>query len=226
VYEAESLLTYLHTSGHDLRAVAMFEVAFAGLFHRRQPRALLQVIVDDPAAFVELHQFRYLPTEKVNPKAMGFFMTGEHLRCVPGQTGDQIDRAYLLSWVHQTRGLLNEVGMRASGDRAIGALISAGPHGEDGAWPAEAVRDVLDLGDADDLRDGFGIGLFNNGGFTWRNPYDGGQQERETAARYQAWADKIETVWPHTAQTLRDYAESLQALGRRWDREAEDDHDE
>jgi hypothetical protein len=116
--------------------------------------------------------------------------------------------------------------MRRSGDRAIGALISAGPDGEDGAWPTEAVRDVLDLEGADELRDGFGIDLFNNIGFTSRGLYDGGQQERESAAKYLAWADKVETTWPHTTQVLRDHAESLQAWGRRWDRKAEDDHDE
>ncbi|SHF82997.1 hypothetical protein [Streptoalloteichus hindustanus] len=225
-YAVESLLTYMHASGHSLRQVAMWEMAFASLLHNRQPRALLELIADDAVAFVELHQFRYLPTEKVNPSAMGFFMTGERLRCVPGQTGDGVDRVRLLDWVRQARGLLNEAGLRRTGDQAIGALISAGPDGEDGAWPAEAVRDVLDLEDADELRSGFRMGLINNIGVTTRGLYDGGEQERESAAKYLAWADKVEAGWPHTAQVLRDHAASLQQEGRYWDRSAEDDHDE
>jgi hypothetical protein len=225
-YAVETLVTYLHRTGHDLRAVARWEIAFSGGFHDRQLRALLEVIAADPRAFVELHQFRYLPTEKLNPKAMAFFMTGEGLRCVPGQTGDLVDRERLLGWVEQVREALHQAGMRRTGDRAVGTLISAGPSGEDGAWPAEAVRDVLELEDAYELWDGFGLGLANNSGLSTRGVYDGGQQERETAAQYVAWADQVESGWPRTAQVLRDHADSLLAEGRHWDKEAEDDHDE
>ena len=224
-YAVQRLLEYLQGTGHALNQVAKWEIAFAGLFHDRQPRALLELITADPKAFVDLHQFRYLPTEKLNPKAMGFFMTGMRLRRVPGQAGDQVDRAYLLDWVSRARGLLREADMLVSGDEAIGSLISAGPVGEDGAWPAEGVRDVLELEDADDLRNGFGIGIANNRGFTSRGAYDGGSQEREAAAEYEGWADQVESGWPHTARVLRDHAESLRSWGERWDRKAEDDHD-
>jgi hypothetical protein len=225
-YAVGKLLDHLHITGHDLAEQAMFEVVFAPLLHDRQPRALVERIMQDPAAFLELHQFRFLPTEKLNPKAMRFYMTAESLRCVPGQTGEQVDSAHLLDWVRQTRTLLNEAGMLTSGDRAIGTLISAGPDGQDGAWPTEAIRDILDLDDAHDLREGFLHVLFNGIGFTSRGVYDGGQQERQQAAKYETWANQIDTTWPHTAQTLRDHADSLHALARRADREAEDDHDE
>jgi len=225
VYAVQILLEYLQDAGHSLHQVAKWEIAFAGLFHDRQPRALLELIAADPETFVELHQFRYLPTEQLNPKAMGFFMTGERLRCVPGQDGERVDGAYLAEWVRQVRSLLDDIGMVRSGDRAIGALISAGPAGQDGAWPAEAVRDVLELVDTDEVAEGFGLGLANSGGATWRGVYDGGQQERDSAAKYSAWADAVENGWPRTARVLRDHAASLRAWGERWDREAEDDHD-
>ncbi|MGC7102500.1 hypothetical protein ACPZ19_48190 [Amycolatopsis lurida] len=226
VYSINTLVNYLRDAGQSLRGVAWWEIAFARLFHDRQPRALLELIAADPANFVELHQFRFLPSEELNPKALHFFMTGERLRCIPGRTGDQVDRERLRSWVEHARLLLDEVGLRRSGDRSIGALISDGPAGQDGAWPAEAVRDVLELEDADELREGFGIGLANNAGFPTRGVYDGGQQERQTAANYSTWADIVENDWPHTAQFLRDYADALRSWGRRWDSEAEDDHDE
>ncbi|WP_143467028.1 toll/interleukin-1 receptor domain-containing protein [Lentzea kentuckyensis] len=225
-YEVGKLLTYLHVGGHDLPAVAKWEISFSGLFHDRRPSALLELIAADPRAFVELHQFRYLPTGKLNPRAMAFFMTGEGLRCVPGQTGDLIDGERLLGWVRQAREALAEADLLSSGDRSIGSLISAGPKGEDGAWPAEAVRDILELEDAYDLRDGFGIGLANNNGFSTRSLYEGGRREREEAAQYAAWADQVESSWPYTAQVLRDHAGSLLAQGRYWDKRAEDDQDE
>ncbi|MFS8102179.1 toll/interleukin-1 receptor domain-containing protein [Lentzea alba] len=225
-YEVGKLLTYLHVIGHDLQAVARWEIVLSGLFHNRQPKALLELIAADPRAFVELHRFRYLPTGKLNPMAMAFFMTGEKLRCVPGQTGDRVDREFLLGWVRQARKALADADLLSSGDRSIGSLISAAPKGEDGAWPVEAVRDVLELEDAHELRDGFGIGLANNDGFSTRGPYEGGRQEREEAAQYTAWADHVESGWPYTAQTLRDHAESLLAQGRYWDQRAEDHQDE
>ncbi|MBN6034738.1 TIR domain-containing protein [Amycolatopsis sp. 195334CR] len=226
VYSIGRLLTYLCHAGQSLRGVASWEIAFARIFHDRRPRALLELIAADPANFVELHRYRFLPDEKLNPEAIQFFMTGERLRCIPGRSGDQVDREGLRSWVEQARLLLDEVGMRRSGDRSIGTLLSDGPAGEDGAWPAEAVREVLELEDADELRVGFGIGLANNVGFSTRGVYDGGQQERQTAANYLTWADAVENDWPHTAQVLRDHAESLRSRGRHWDSKAEDDHDE
>lgn len=225
-YEVGSLISHLHDSGHDLHSVARWEIAFAALFHDRTPSALLELIAADPAAFVELHRFRYLPTGKLNPKAMVFYMTAERLRCVPGQTGDRVDRERLLGWVRHVREALNDSELRRSGDRAIGRLISAGPGGEDGAWPVEAVRDVLDLEDAYEVREGFDTGLFNNNDVSTRNPYDGGRVERKTSEQYAAWAGQIESRWPLTAQVLRNHVESLQSEGRYWDRKAEDDHDE
>ncbi|MEV7548581.1 toll/interleukin-1 receptor domain-containing protein [Amycolatopsis sp. NPDC089917] len=225
-YAVEALVNYLHATGCPRQEVASWEIAFSSLLHNRQPRALLSWIADDPIAFVELHKFRYLPTEKINPRAMGFYMTGQRLRCIPGQNGDQVDGPRLLEWLHQVRELLRGIDMLRSGDLAIGALISAGPLGDDGAWPAEAVRDVLDLDDADDIRDGFGIGLFNNAGFSTRGVYDGGQRERSSAEKYKTWADRVENDWPYTAEVLRDFAASLKAQARHWDKEAEDDHDE
>jgi hypothetical protein len=225
-YEAGKLLAYLHATGHDLHVVARWEIALAALFHDRPPSALLELIAADPRAFVELHQFRYLPTGKLNPRAMAFFMTGERLRCIPGQTEDRVDREFLLGWVRQAREALAEADLLSSGDKSIGSLISAGPNGQDGAWPIEAVRDVLELDDAHELRDGFAIGLANNNGFSTRNLYEGGRQEREEAARYTAWADQVESSWPYTAQVLRGHADSLLAWGRYWDKRAEDDQDE
>ncbi|TDP89637.1 TIR domain-containing protein [Labedaea rhizosphaerae] len=225
-YAVGSLLTYLHSTGHDPRDVARFEVAFASLLHDRQPVALLAMISADPGFFVELHQVRYLPTEKLNPKALGFYMTGLQLRCVPGQDGNTVDKTYLLDWVHKARRRLKDIEMENTGDREIGALISAGPDGVDGAWPSEAVREVLELEDADRLHEGFRLGLANNRNFTSRGVFDGGEQERELAAPYDAWADTVEPEWPQTAQVLRDHAESLRGQARHWDREAEDDHDE
>lgn len=224
-YEVETLISHLHQSGHDLHAVARWEIAFTTAFHGRTPIALLELIAADPAEFVELHRLRYLPTGMVNPRMFVFHLAAEQLRCLPGQIGDRVDRERLFGWVRHVREALNGSELSRSGDRAIGKLISAGPAGEDRAWPAEAVRDVLELEDAYEVRDGFGRGL-DNSDVSIRNPYDGGPRERKTAQQYADWAEQVESGWPRTAQVLRDHAESLRSEGRYWDRRAEDDHDE
>ncbi|PPK68534.1 hypothetical protein V5P93_004358 [Actinokineospora auranticolor] len=225
-YELERLLAYLRETDCAAREIVRWEVMFAGLFHDWQPQTLLDLISGDASAFVELHQFRYLPNGKLNPDATGFYLTAERMRRVPGHRDDVVDGKFLHGWVSAARELLLQANLRKSGDRSIGALISAGPVGADGAWPAEAIRDVLDLEDADEIRIGFLTGMSNDIGMTTRGVYDGGQQERASAAKYLAWAADVELDWPHTARVLRDHAESLRAQGRHWDREAEDDHDE
>jgi tRNA A-37 threonylcarbamoyl transferase component Bud32 len=63
------------------------------------------------------------------------------------------------------------------------------------------------------------IGLRNKRGMTSRGLTEGGQQEYDLAARYNAWAEAIEVTHPRTAAALRGVAESYREEGRRNDDE-------
>ena len=95
----------------------------------------------------------------------------------------------------------------------------------DGYSPSEPVRDLLDHPGGDLLASGFVIGVMSNQGFTFRGALEGGQQERDLAAKYDIFADQIAPGWPRAAAVLRQCAASYRRYARRWD-EADDSHDE
>jgi hypothetical protein len=51
--------------------------------------------------------------------------------------------------------------LRAIGDISIGHLVSRAVSGTDGAWPHEAVRDVLEVLGCNDLEQGMQMGVHN-----------------------------------------------------------------
>ena len=107
------------------------------------------------------------------------------------------------------------------GDEQIGQVLSGSPPGTDGAWPAEPVRELIEDIGSRELETGLHIGMTNSRGVTSRGIYDGGQQERELAARYRDWAKITASQWPRTSRVLRGLADDYERDARRMDLEAE-----
>ena len=100
-------------------------------------------------------------------------------------------------------------------------MLSASPMGTDGAWPAEPVRDVLDLFRSKPMIDGFEVGKSNRRGVTTRGLRDGGVLERDEAANYRAWAKAVSYEHPHTAKALDHLADRYQWQAQLQDEDAE-----
>jgi hypothetical protein len=67
------------------------------------------------------------------------------------------------------------------------------------------------------LEEALAIGRFNQRGVTMRSPYSGGQQERDLAARYQGWADRVRDKWPRAGAVLDQLARDYLADAQRED---------
>ncbi len=106
-------------------------------------------------------------------------------------------------------------------DSRIGNMLSVSPIGADGAWPAEPVREVIDLFRSKVMINGFSVGKSNRRGVTTRMPRDGGELERREAAKYRTWAKAIAYDHPHTAKALDALADSYEWEARRRDEDAE-----
>ncbi|HWD77850.1 MAG TPA: toll/interleukin-1 receptor domain-containing protein [Kribbella sp.] len=228
IYQVGRLLDFMIEAGTDAVAVARLELLYnPGLKYRRKPRVLYRILAEDPVAYVDLYCTVH-STEGANPAParVHSWLAMFEMRTVPGHTDDGLDEAVLKDWVSRARALFAERGRAESGDRSIGTVLSGSPDGADGAWPAEAVRDVLDVADGTFLREGFATGLANNRGMTVRDSYAGGEQERELAARYRAWAQRMNVGWPRVAAVLNRYAAELEREGRRNDGRADEVHDE
>lgn len=223
----------------DISKNTLIELEWAYLplleYSDRPAKVLPKEISEQPPLFVQLLCAVFKPSEdsgihEAEPEnishaqalATQSYNLLSHLSHLPG-TGDDgsIDGTVLKTWTQETRTLAQKVGRSEIADSQIGNLLSASPLGTDGHWPAEAVREVLDLYRSESMLNGFEIGKMNRRGVTSRIPSTGGQLERGEAAEYRRWAQAIETEYRYTAKALYHLAESYEDQARRHDEDAE-----
>lgn len=229
-YELGLLLDYLEAQGAETDDLARYEFLFFRLLeHHRQPRALFEAMSCDPSLFVDLVQRVYRgknePKRQLNERdqalAQHAWWVLNHWHDLPGRREDgTVDDDHLTSWVREARLAFAESDRADIGDEEIGRVLSASPPGSDGAWPAEPVRELIETIGSASIEGGFHIGVINARGITSRGVYDGGEQERELAARYRAWAQDT-ARWRRTSRLLRRLADSYEHDARRMDEEAQ-----
>ncbi|WP_255319404.1 helix-turn-helix domain-containing protein [Acetobacter indonesiensis] len=236
-YVTEALSVLDKREDVDRNALVMLEWNYLQLLeHSRRPaKVLLRALSEQPSLFIEMLKAIFRPSEEsgiVDPEPANF----EQARAVANQayrllslwdrlpgTRDNgtIDGQVLETWVKEARFLAKEVGRQDIADDKIGQMLSASPMGADGNWPAEPVREVLDLFHSKPMLEGFYIGKSNRRGVTSRLPQDGGEQERVLAAQYRTWAEAISFEHPHTAKALNGLAERYDWDAQRHDEDAE-----
>lgn len=204
------------------------------LRHSRRPaRRIMRALSEQPTLFVDLLKLMYRPgkdsgviepesedRELATANATQAFHLLRDWNRVPGTREDgTIDHARLADWINKARALANEVGRVHFADHQIGEVLSASPMGQDSVWPAEAVREVLDLFASKEMLGGFRAGKLNRRGVTSRD----GELARQEAAKYRAWAKAIRFDHPHTAKALHAIADSYDRDARRHDESAERD---
>jgi hypothetical protein len=99
------------------------------------------------------------------------------------------------------------------------------PKGADGAWPHEAVRELLEEVAGEHLERGISVGIFNRRGVVQRAIGEGGAQERTITERYADYARLLRDGWPRTARLMRAIANRYEAEARGEDTRAELEED-
>jgi hypothetical protein len=176
----------------------------------------------------------YLPSDGVSDSVDGLteeqaesiashaFSVLSHWRRVPGSDASgAIDGAKLQAWVLDVRRLASEARRSDIVDVKIGEILSAARRVDGQAWPPEPVRDVIDNLRSRPLESGFVTGLYNRRGVTMRMPTDGGEQERDLAAKYRLDAKAVALSWPRTSAVLDRIAASYDQDAAREDLSAE-----
>lgn len=188
----------------------------------RKPLALFEAMATDASLFVSLLTLVFHPasgehvepTEEKKKQAQAAFRALESFHLVPGQSGAELDGATLLKWVREVLRLTAEADRAKIGAQYAGKVMAHSPKdSSDGAWPARAVRDVLEEVGSEEMERGIIIERFNMRGVYSKSPYDGGAAERALAAEARGWADTC-AAWPRTAAMLARIAED-------WERYAE-----
>lgn len=192
-----------------------------------RPVVLHRELGRNPERFVELMKilFRSDDEDEVreyNPqlRTSGWALSRSWHTC-PGILPDgTLDREALFTWVKKARELLSECGRIGIGDEQIGEALAESPHGSDGAFPHEFVRELIEELENPIIERGFGVRVFNNRGVTMRSITEGGEQERAIAQRYEDFARKCADS-PRTAKMLRGISERYFADAKREDSSAE-----
>jgi addiction module HigA family antidote len=137
------------------------------------------------------------------------------LERIPGQ-GEAIEsnrEKKLTQWVARVRRLSSELDRAEIADICVGKLLAHAPVGEDGVWPNEAVRDVMEAMESEGISRGAHTGLYNARGAHWRA--EGGGQERGLAAKYRRWAEALHFTHPFVSSSL------LMSMVETYEHEAE-----
>ena len=222
-------------SGLKVENIRQLEWMYLRLFRfsEVQPNYLFKYVIENPDFFAQLviwifkrndgaeEKNEELSLEKQHQRAETAWELLDTLSMLPGSTGGNIDRDMLNSWVDVARTVFKESGRVGIGDSQIGTFLSGSQEGNDGIWPHESVRDVLERIKSEDIENGIECGRISARGVTTRHPYAGGLQERKLALSYQNDAEKIQLLWPRTASILRSIAESYERCADREDQSVE-----
>ena len=201
----------------------------------RPAKVLLKALSEQPSLFIEMLRAVFKASEEsgvVDPEpddpeharvvATQAYRLLELWNRIPGTRDDgTIDGEALEAWIKEARTLAKAAGREDVADSRIGSMLSASSMGADGNWPAEPIREVIDLFRSKPMIEGFRIGKANRRGVTTRMPRDGGELERQEAANYRKWAKAIACDHPHTAKALNALADTYELEARRHDENAE-----
>jgi plasmid maintenance system antidote protein VapI len=143
----------------------------------------------------------------------------DRIRRIPGTAEDgTIKIEDLKTWLSEVRAACARHGRTQIGDQMIGQLLSKAPSDADGTLPCRPVCEALEWMASPEVARGFTVGTRNLRGAHWRG--DGGDQEREIAARYLGWAQKLAYEYPYVGSLLESIADSYKHEAKSHDSDA------
>ena len=227
-----------HRDGLGAGRVAMLEWRYYSYLRRgREPGSpnLYREMARNPGLFVQLVGLAFKPASVERDSEAGPSETQKQMalnayrvlddwpasQFAPGIDDDgKLDAESLGTWVDRAREDLAAIDRADIGDEKIGTALASSPAEPNGDWPAEAVRDLLERMDSDDIDQGLLIALRNQRGVTSRAVTEGGEQERVLAERYRADSRRFQE-WPRTAAIFTSLAQSYEHDAGVHDRDAE-----
>ena len=138
----------------------------------------------------------------------------------PGTDGT-LDAEELDAWVQDARAGLAEAGRVEVGDLRIGEALAAAPSDpSDDDAPSEAVRNLIERLNNDEVDAGYQTAVFNLLGATSRGLTEGGTIERGLAGKYRDISQRYRS-WPRTAAIFDALSASYEGTGDEADQRAE-----
>lgn len=213
--------------GTDPEDLFRVEWAYLPLLDRDNgvsPKLLENRLASDPVFFCEVIRLIYRskkegksekkPSEQERTIAENAWRLLQEWRTPPGMLPDGVFSSVQFGeWLGYVKEACAESGHLEVALTHVGQVLIYCPPDSKGLWIDEAVADALNAKDAEKMRNGFNIELFNSRGVHWVDPT--GKPERELAEQYRQKAEEVENAgYQRFATTLRGVAE---AYGREAD---------
>lgn len=225
----------LENSGEmSRRELAVLEFAFhEALRHDKHgPKNLYAEMLSDPSLFMECVCLVYKPRngpresepvdEGKQALARAAWSVLHNGRGMPGaDASGTVDPDTFHEWLARFRTLARELDRAEVADTTLGQWLTSCPADPDGQWPCQIVCKLLDQQDAEDIRDGFAVGVYNGRGVTSRAYDEGGEQERALSTRYRTISESLCASHPHAAAMFENIAKSYERDARRNDDDAQ-----
>jgi hypothetical protein len=195
----------------NLERLARLEWTFLPIFDRHEfaPMALQKELARSSGFFAEIVALVYRAeddeekvevTDQERARAERGYDLLQSWGILPGvNEAGEIDGSAIARWVHEARAALAEKGRQKVGEQHIGVILSYSPQGSDGAWPHEAVREIIESPGSEEIERGIELGVYNRRGWVTRKLLEGGEQEREIAKQFGDYASSLAARWPRTA---------------------------
>lgn len=215
-------LAYLDVLARSFRGGDQQQIPNLERYIEEHPELFVQAVVwtykrkdhgEDPAEFRVTEGRKHL--------AQRGYRLLKVIKRIPGQdkANKEEQQEKLAEWVATVRRSCAELERGEIADMCLGKLFSNAPVGEDGVWPNEAVRDVMEELQSKDISYGACVGLYNARGAYWCG--GGGCQEQELADKYRAWADALQFTHSFVSSSLlRQMEKKYEVVAKKQDTEA------
>lgn len=188
------------------------------------PKLLESMLAGDPEFFCEAIRMIYRskkekqpskePTEATKAIADNAWQLLYEWRTPPGTQEDGTFNAeHFNDWLQRVKYICIESGHLEVALIKIGEVLIHAPPDPDGLWVHRAVATALNEHDAEDIRDGYSVGIYNSRGAYCVDPT--GKPEKELAEQFRRKSEEVENAG------FQRFAFTLRVLAARYEREAE-----
>ena len=214
-----------NTNAGDLLKVEWTYLPLLDGYHGASPTLLENSLATNPDFFCEVIRLIYrskkkpkaekTPTEKEKDIATNAYQLLHEWRTPPGmQSDDTFSKEHLVQWLESVKTACTESGHIEVALSHVGNVLIHCPPDPDGLWIHRAAAEVLNAKNAEIMRRGFSLAVFNARGVHTVDPT--GKPELELAEKYKKQAEEVENAgYQRFASTLRELAKSYTNEARR-----------